>query len=124
MKDFVYNYVKSCSPCRKRVSSTLASSQSGLQAPISGLFYTISLDFTGLLPKTERGNLYELVGIEHLTWWPHKKALPTCLSTDVIDLLHSSFMSRATVPRVILSNNGSQSTALSTQEYGKEWRVE
>ena len=114
------NRLKSCSPRRKRDRGASRYQQPGLRAPKSGLFGAVALDFTGPLPRTERGNRCILVAAEYATGWSIAKALPTNLFTDAMQFLHENRIARTAMPAIALSDNGSQFAARSAQEYAKQ----
>ena len=104
-----------CLPCRERVVRAPRQIHVGLHAPISGLFHTVALDFTGPLPTSHEGSKFMLVGIEHATGWPWVEALKTNLSTDVVAFLRKSFIETSTIPANISSDHKTTTLIASRQ---------
>ena len=45
--------------------------------PLMVLFYRLSVDLAGLFPRSEFGNYYIMVMIEHFSMWVEVVAIPT-----------------------------------------------
>ena len=88
-----------------------------LCAPISGLWDTVSIDFAGHLPRTPRGNRYILVPVEHFTRWPISRAYPNALASIVTTFLEDNIFEPYAIPKMILSDSGSQFTAAHTVDF-------
>lgn len=61
-------YVRSCDECQK--TKPAEAWVAGMRQPVSGLFYTGSMDFVGPLPETRRENACILLAVEHLNGYP------------------------------------------------------
>jgi Integrase core domain len=94
--------------------------------PISGIFETFSVDFAGPLPRTLAGNIYILIGIEHLSGWPLAQAYAASTSEEVINFIRSEIIRPFGIPQKILSDNAQCFVALSLREFagnlGIKWK--
>ena len=101
----ISNFVRSCDICRKTKLDNREEFQSRI--PISGLFSTWPVDFAGSLPRTESGNQYLLVGIEHMSKWPVARAIPHGLfdSLGALKFVKEEMILPFGSPKFILSVN-------------------
>ena len=77
-KDDVKNWVRSCQKCNEFNSPANGYAKRPL-TPIStrNRFELVCYDIAGpFIPKTDRGNVYALIIIDHFTKWPEIVALP------------------------------------------------
>ena len=71
------------------------------------LWSTVACDFFGPLPRTARGNLYILVGIDHFSRWPEAVATRTATAEVVAEFLHARIIAQHGTPRELLTDHGS-----------------
>lgn len=108
----LYNQVaavlRTCMEC-DRVRSSFNSPQPQLHPlPIQGMGYRWSFDLAGPLPKTERGNRYIMIGIEHFSKWCVLAPLPDKLSKHTAHVLLDRVLSTWGAPAVILTDQGKE----------------
>src|SRR5438045_4708821 len=51
-------------------------------------FDRMGMDIVGLLPKTDRGNMYIVVATEYLTKWPEARALQNAKASSVVSFFY------------------------------------
>ena len=68
----------------------------------------MAMDIFGPLPKTQSGNRFILVCIDHFSRWVELTALSRIREQDVAEVLRDRWIPNHGVPRVILSDNGRQ----------------
>ena len=119
----VRQYVKTCLNCQRRRPLKQTIYRPPAQAPVSGLWNTISIDFAGPLPKTIRQNRYILIAIEHVTNWPIARAFKDALASTVTTFLQQNVIDAYEVPKTILSDNRSQFVALHTRQFAHAYDI-
>jgi hypothetical protein len=70
--------------------------------PICDLFYRIALDTRGPLPKTNKGNKYILVAIDHYSKWCEAKVVSDQTTMTVVKFLEKYIICRYEVPKFFL----------------------
>lgn len=108
----LYNQVaavlRTCSEC-DRVRSTFNAPQPQLHPlPIQGMGYRWSFDLAGPLPKTERGNRFVMIGIEHFSKWCILAPLPDKQSKHTAQVLLDRVLSTWGAPAVVLTDQGKE----------------
>lgn len=104
----VADVLRNCVEC-DRVRSTFNSPQPELHPlPIQGLGYRWSFDLAGPLPKTERGNRYVMVGIEHFSKWCILAPLAGKQSELTAQVLLDRVLSVWGAPAVVLTDQGTE----------------
>ncbi len=91
--------------------------------PIYDLFYRVALDTAGPLPKTESGNKYILVAIDHYSKWCEARAVSDHGAKTTAKFLEDDLIYRYGVPRFVLTDNGSEWAAefeVMCRDYGTE----
>ena len=73
----------------------------------AAMWSTVAFDFFGPLPRTQRGNIYILVGIDHFSRWPEAVPTRTATSAVVVEFLHSRIIAQHGTPRELLTDHGS-----------------
>ncbi len=76
--------------------------------PIYDLFYIVALDTAGPLPKTESGNKYILVAIDHYSKWCEARAVLDHGGKTTARFLEDDLICKYGVPIFVLTNNGSE----------------
>jgi putative transposase len=71
------------------------------------LFEQFSIDYVGPLPKSERGNQYILVAVEHFTRWPLALACPDATGITTARFIYTQIFCQFGPPTHLLSDNGS-----------------
>ena len=88
----------------------------------AAIWSTVAFDFFGPLPRTQRGNMYILVGIDHFSRWPEAQATRAATSNVVAEFLHARIMAQHGTPRELLTDHGthfaSKVIATLCQRYG------
>lgn len=74
--------------------------------PVSGLFDTSSVEFADPLMKTNEGNRFIIVGVQHLCRWLVAKALPSQTADVAVRLLVDNIVATFGSPRKMLSDQG------------------
>lgn len=87
---------------------------------MSGLFHTWSLYFARPFPITSAGIMYILVGLEHPSSWLAASDFPSALSSDVVRFADYTIRFPVGPPEEVLSDNGAQFTAGSTQKFAEK----
>jgi hypothetical protein len=116
----VTKYVKSCPDCQKVARKTkmdrvpIDHVERGQQA-----FDVVHIDLIGPLPvKSSRGHQYVLCAVCSLTRWPMAVPLKSLSAKELCDALLTLFSTYG-IPRVIISDNGTNMVAGLTQEVYK-----
>jgi hypothetical protein len=76
--------------------------------PICNLFYRVTLDTTGPLPKITNGNKYVFVVIDHYSKWCEARPIKEHDAYNVVEFLKDEVICRYGVPKYILTDNGSE----------------
>uniref|UniRef100_H3A4B4 Gypsy retrotransposon integrase-like protein 1 n=1 Tax=Latimeria chalumnae TaxID=7897 RepID=H3A4B4_LATCH len=106
LKKDVTQYVKSCNTCQTTKPSQ--SKPSGLMIPITPQYpwEYVGVDFTGPLPRTQRGNTYILVFVDYFSKWvevfPVKEATSQVAAKKFVEKV---FM-RHGAPKYLISDRG------------------
>ena len=121
----VKTYVKSCPDCQSVARKTrldrvpIAPVERGIQA-----FDVIHIDMIGPLPiKSTRGHQHVLTAVCSLTRWPMAVPVKTLTAKELCDALISLFTTCG-IPRVIISDNGTNMVSGLTQEMYKRLGIE
>ena len=97
MADTVRGCVRACERCQ-RVKAAPPIQKASRLLNRAAIWSTVAFDFFGPLPRTQRGNLYILVGIDHFSRWP--EAVPTRVANSqvVAEFLHSRIIAQHGAP--------------------------
>ena len=109
MKWDIKRHVRFCKDC-VRFKSTKPATKTPLK-PIEAErpLQIVAMDFVGPLPKSDRGNQYALVLVDHFTRWPVEYAVEDTEAETVARLLRD-FVHCYGCPEELLSGGGSQFT--------------
>ena len=101
----VRSCVRACERCQRTKAAPQVVKASRLLNRAT-MWSTVAFDFFGPLPRTQRGNMYILVGIDHFSRWP--EAVPTRVATSrvVQDFLHGRVIAQHGTPRELLTDHG------------------
>ena len=103
IKKFIHKCLR-CALSKRQQSSWYGG---GLQPIIpKGAFEQIHMDLVGPLPKTERGNVYLLVIIDHFTKWAEVLPIPNKEADTVINGIWKTIITRHGIPRRLSSDQG------------------
>ena len=102
----VKNWVICCKECQHRKKSPDLSLGMPMSTTSERPFHTIGADIFGPLPKSERGNKYVLVVIDHFTKWVEAFAIPNQEAETIGDIFVNEIISRHRVPERILTDRG------------------
>jgi len=117
-KDIV-NFCKSCDVCQKNAKRRTNERAPLRQPPVvSEPFTKISMDIVGPLARTKKRHRFILTIVDDATRYPEAFALKTIDTVTVANTL-IEFFSRVGVPRVILTDQGTNFTSKLLQELYK-----
>ena len=124
MRKQISDFVKTCDACQKAKPNTRY--RSGARMPISGLFHTWSVDFTGPLPITKNHKKYLIVAVEHMSGWPVARASVAADSSVVVAFLRQEILNTFGIPGCVMSDNGAHFAATYVKEFaeasGFKWK--
>jgi transposase InsO family protein len=104
----VYRLVKACQLCR-RVNATFTARPDSLQPlPIEGLFYRWGVDLFGPVQRSEGGNVYCLIAIEHLSKHIELMPLPDKEAATTAQAFLAHVLSRFGACAEVLTDRGSE----------------
>jgi transposase InsO family protein len=107
LREDVTQYTRCCDTCQRNKDPVRK--KQGLLHPIEGLpipFHTISIDFAGPLPATEKGNKYLLVATDLFPRYVEVEPTSYQTSSTVIHFLLHSIISSHSSPSILISDNG------------------
>ena len=87
------------------------------------LWTTVALDFFGPLPRTSRGNVYVLVGIDHFSRWPEAVATRVATAAVVAQFLHHRIIPQHGTPKELLTDHGTHFASHVIAELCKRYKV-
>ena len=105
MVSTVKSCVRACERCQ-RVKAAPRIAKASRLLNRAALWSTVAFDFFGPLPRTQRGNIYILVGIDHFSRWPEAVSTRVATSQVVADFLHTRIISQHGTPRELLTDHG------------------
>jgi hypothetical protein len=108
MRNFIQIYCQSCEDCSTGEVPTTP--KAGLMMPICTECpgEIIALDFSGPIPISAMGNKWIIVGTDAFTKYAEVRAFPTDKLEDVVKFYVENIVCRFGVPKVLLSDRGSQ----------------
>ena len=102
-RDDVNNWIKSCQKCNEFNAPAQGYAKRPL-VPIetSERFELVCYDLAGpFMPKTDRGNIYALIIIDHFSKWPEIIALPDIRATTIAQAIFDTWVCRyGVMPRL------------------------
>jgi hypothetical protein len=106
----VKNVVRSCKSCQlvKNTRSIKLKLEEFKNIPIWDQFYKVALNTIGPLLKTNNGNRYVLVAIDHYSKWCEAKSVVDRDVETINRFLEDEAICRFSVPKYVLINNGSK----------------
>ena len=105
MSDAVKKFVKACERCQ-RVKAAPRTPRVARMLNRESLWSTVAFDFFGPLPRTQRGMLYVLVGIDHFSRWPEAVATRAANAETVAEFMHSQVIAQHGTPGELLTDHG------------------
>jgi hypothetical protein len=107
MSHDIRRFVQSCELCQKRKTRAR---RHGLLHPIdvNEPWEVVGMDLFGELPRTQKGNRYCLVFIDHFTKWPEVIPLRHIDAITISDCIHKYLICRHGCPAKLLSDRGPQ----------------
>ncbi|XP_017216818.2 uncharacterized protein LOC108194379 [Daucus carota subsp. sativus] len=116
MKQDCEEYSKKCKACQLygTVSHKPTATFSASQSPCP--FAMWGIDLVGPLPKCTGQKQFLIVAIDYYTKWPEAKPLARIRETEVVQFFMENIVFRFGVPRVIVTDNGSQFTGKDFEE--------
>ena len=107
----VAEYCRSCPQCQRSVAKGKARKANLISIPpICEPFARVAIDIIGPLNRTKRGNRYILTLVDYSTKFPEAVPLKTTDTKTVAEALLGIF-SRVGIPKVLLSDQGSNFTS-------------
>jgi len=92
----------------KRIRSVRTKLEELKSIPIWDHFYCVALNTIGLLLKTNLGNIYVLVAIDHYLKWCETKTMLDHDAKIVVQLFENEVICRFGIPKYVLTDNGSK----------------
>lgn len=103
----VSRYVASCESCqRRKLPSISPFTEIHPTQPPQAAFELIGLDHLGPFPKSQKGNRFIIVAVDHLTKWIELRAVPTTSANHIVEFLREQIVLRHGVPRTVLTDRG------------------
>ena len=117
MRRDIEAFVKSCEACQRRSRVTVADSVPIVSIPRpANSFEVVHIDLMGPIdPPSSRGHKYVLGVIDQATRWVEAVPLRTLTDKETCDALVSIFQ-RISIPRLVISDNGTNFVADLTRE--------
>ena len=110
MKTDIKRHVQHCSECAK-FKSVKPATKTPLQSICTERpMQIVAMDFVGPLPKSDRGNTYALVMVDHFTRWPVVYAVDN-LEAETVARKVCDFIHMYGCPEQLLSDRGSNFTS-------------
>lgn len=119
----VRNYIRSCDPCQRKKSSP---NKEGHMIPMpipKQIFEIIGMDLMGPLPPSSHRSLHILVVTDYLSKYVITQALKSTTTDKIIDVLKKQIFYIHGLPRVIISDNGSNLTSTSMRDTLKMFNI-
>lgn len=116
-------YVKSCDPCQRKKSST---NKEGLMIPMpipKQIFEIIGVDLMGPLPQSSHRSLHILVVTDYLSKYVITQAMKATTTEKIIEILRRQIFYTHGLPRVIITDNGSNLTSSSMRDTLKLFNI-
>ena len=110
MKSDIKRHVRLCKDCVRFKSAKPATKTPLKSIEAERPLQIVAMDFVGPLPKSDRGNQYALVLVDHFTRWPVVYAVEDTEAETVARLLRD-FIHCYGCPEELLSDRGSQFTS-------------
>lgn len=117
----VFAHVKSCKGCQR--AAPIPKYRTSLRMPITGLFYSFSIDFATPLPPGSGGECYLLVAVNHLTSWPLTRATITDTTEVVVKFVEEEIIRPFGPPRTIVSDNAKAFTEKLVEDLMQKWGI-
>ena len=108
LDETVVQVVRQRLPCARTKAGFRLEGKELQPLALQGIMYRWGIDFASPLPKTERGNQYVLVCIEHCTKWIEIITLPSKSSGNVARSVVENILARFGVPGEILTDQGTE----------------
>lgn len=108
MQEYVRNYVRKCSICRKKKPANRSQiPEPGRQRLTNKPFQIVALDFIQSLPRSKNGNTHLLVVMDLFSKWCVLTAVRKISAPLVTRILEESWFRRYSVPEYIITDNAS-----------------
>jgi hypothetical protein len=116
-------YVASCDDCQ-RMGKPTAVDEMPLQAQVViEPFEKWALDFVGPINPMSHRKKYILVCMDYVTKWVEAKALYSTNEQSVVDFLFEEIFTRFSVPREIVTDQGTQFTSNLVKALTEQYRI-
>lgn len=86
-------------------------------------FYQWGMDLVGHFPKAVGGKEFLIVAIDHFTKWVEAKQLASITARKVKDFFYDTIITRFRIPKILITDNGSQFKAQEFHEFCKELHI-
>ena len=104
----VIDWVKKCHKCNSKKPTANQKCAVLQPFPVGAPMERIGIDISGKWPKTENGNIYILVIGDYFTKFIDAFPMPNMEAETVAEILVTKFLLKYGIPRIILSDQGSQ----------------
>lgn len=111
MKRYITQYIANCEICQKHKSGRSTKMQLCKTDLSRFPFEKVFIDIVGPLPMSASGNINILTMVDDLTRFVEFTAIPDQTANTVARALFEQILCRYTIPKVIISDNGSNFTS-------------
>ena len=116
MRKDAEDYVRKCDKCQRFADvPRLPSTEQTMVVP-AWPFDMWGIDLIGPFPKAKGKMTHVVVAVDYFTKWVEAKALATISEENIINFVHDQIWCRFGLPRVIVSDNGTQFATKFTAE--------
>lgn len=101
-------WISKCPQCQLVSSANRFNQEELHPLPVGFIrpFSRWSIDFVGPLPRTERGNQWLLVAVDHCTKWPIAQAVPNATANCVSNFIENLIITQFGLPDEVLTDRG------------------
>eukprot|EP00794_Sanderia_malayensis_P003906 gene3906-biopygen3342 len=110
MKSDIKRHIRHCEECAKFKSPKPAGKTPLKSIVTSRPLQVVAMDFVGPLPKSDRGNTYALVMVDHFSRWPVVYSVDN-IEAETVAVKLQDFIHTYGCPEELLSDRGSHFTA-------------
>eukprot|EP00794_Sanderia_malayensis_P011438 gene11438-biopygen9117 len=110
MKSSIKRHIRHCGECAEFKSPKPAGKKPVKSIVTSRPLQIVAMDFVGPLPKSDRGNMYALVMVDHFSRWPVMYSVDN-IEAETVTVKLQDFIHTYGCPEELLSDRGSHFTA-------------
>jgi transposase InsO family protein len=123
MRKSIRSYLGHCTKCRTLTPSNPRILRGTVPVPPCP-WHTWGMDLVGPFPRDKRGRQYLLTVIDHLTGWVEAIPIASKKNPIVWDAFNYHVVSRFGVPSVLITDNGTEFTAKSFENWLQTWGID